>query len=140
MEAKNKTKPKIKPKKSKRKRNQTWRRSTVKPKTAHSPLRAGLIASEVAQRPRVESRRLSPRNYKAKPSLPVSWGSRSNVVSSEEKSLGMQLRAMFNDPATPLWFKDSSERKPMTLACSEQCYPPPCRIGCVEGRKTVDTQ
>lgn len=124
-------------KKVKNKKKSNLEKEYSEAKSCSQPSESRSIASEVAQRPRVESRRLSPRNYKTRPSLPVSWGSRSNVASPEEKSLGMKPRAMFNDPATPLWFKDSSERKTMTLACSEQCYLPPCRIGCVEGRKLL---
>ena len=107
----------------------------MKPNAVSRPLRAGLIASKVAQRPRVESHRLSPRSHKARPSLPVHWGSRSTrhhyclkrrvlKQSSLECSKVLQL---------PCGEKTLVRGKPMTLACLEQCQLPCAGFSLLKG-------
>lgn len=102
------------------------------------PLRVGLITSEEAQRSRVKSHRLSPRSYKERPFLPVHWGSRSNLAwQPKMKNLVIEPSGMSKDPATPLWLKDSSERKPMPLIGLGQYHPPLCRIWYAERKASI---
>lgn len=130
-------KPKKHTKKSKIKINQTWRRSTVKPKAAHSPLRAGLIASKVAQRPGVESCRLSPRNFKARPSLPVSWGSRSNVASPEERALECSPGQCSKILPLPCGSKTLVREKPWLWPAQNSATLPHAELGVLKGEKLL---
>lgn len=122
-------------KKSKRKRNQTWRRNTMKPNAASCPLRAGFIASEVARRPTAESHRLSPRSHKARPSLPIHGGSRSTRHYHSLKRRILKESSLECSKVLPLPCGEKTvvRGKPRTLACSEQCQPPHAGFGLLKG-------
>lgn len=122
-------------KKSKRKINQTLRRNTMKPNAVSCPLRAGLIASEVAQRPRAESHRLSPRSHKARPSLPVHGGRRSmrHYHSLRRRILKESSLECSKILPLPCGEKTLVRGKPRTLAGLEQCQPPHAGFSLLEG-------